>query len=234
MDTKTRQYENFLRNELIHPATQEEFEKEKSKPNGSLSEAMQIKFGSTNLEALPLLHSAQDILGDSDIAIEEFKEYIIKRDVLPTSEMYLLIYGVLNAVYIQVQALETFYDIFNIDKDSSKLPDIKKLSIMQLRHKVAAHPLNYGRTRKTPESFRLIRASVTDPQSISVMNHRNEVEEFNILKGLEEFSSQKELLLNDFIKKVVGNFHSSDLTKKNKLLKKLQLIADGKLKSSTV
>jgi len=234
MDTKTRQYENFLRNELIDPATQEEFEKEKRKPNGSLYEAMQMKFGSTNPEALSLLQSAQDILGDSNIAIEEFKEYINERNDLPISEMYLLIYGVLNAVYIQLQALETFYDIFQVDKNSSKLPEIKRLGILQLRHKIAAHPLNYGRAKKAPESFRLIRSSVTHPQSISVMNHRNEIEEFDIPYGLVEFDMQKELILNDLIIVVINNFHSNDFNKRDQLLKKLKLITDGKLKSSTI
>lgn len=234
MDTKTRQYENFLRNELINPATQEEFEKEKRKPNGSLREAMRLKFGSENPEALSLLQSAQDILGDSDIAIEEFKEYIKERNDLPISEMYLLIYGVLNAVYIQVQALETFYEIFEIDKSSSRLPDIKSLIILQLRHKIAAHPLNYGRAKKAPESFRLIRSSVSHPESISVMNHRNEVEEFDLPYGLVEFDIQKELILNDFIIVVIDIFHSNDFNKRDHLLKKLKLITDGKFESSTI
>lgn len=234
MDTKTRQYENFLRNELIHPATQEALEKEKVKPNGNLREAMQIKFGSINPEALPLLQSAQDILGDSDIAIEEFKEYINGKNVLPISETYLLIYGVLNAVYIQLQALETFYDIFQIDKTTSKLPEIKNLSILQLRHKVAAHPLNYGRAKKATESFKLVRASVAHPQSISVMNHRNETEEFDIPNGLAEFNRQKELLLNEFLIILIDNFHGNEPKIKDQLRKKLALITDGTLKSSTI
>jgi hypothetical protein len=51
-------------------------------------------------------------------------------------------------------------------------------------------------------------------------------------KGLTKKS--KELLLNDVITLVFDNFHSNDSRKKDQLLKKLTLIANGELKTSTV
>jgi len=234
MDTKTRQYENFLRQELSHPITQEVLGQEKLKISGNLREGIEKRFDTPKQNALLFLHSSQDILGDTEFAIETFKKHISSNDRLHEGQMYLLIYGVLNAIYMQVQSFETLYETFNLDKKSSNLAGIKNLRILQLRHKVAAHPLNYGKANKAAECFRLIRNSVTNPEAIKIMNINNDIETFNLHTCLDEYSGQKELLLNNFITILIDKLYGDNSEKKKELLGKLQLITDGKLKSSTV
>lgn len=231
MDTKTRQYENFLRGQISQIATDKFFEK--INPTATLQETTQKRFGSENKSALSFLHSAQDILGDSEYTILEFEKYKDLKKDRSIGEMYLSIYGVLSASWLQIQALETLYEVFNISNKTSAIKKLKSLNINVLRNRIAAHALNCIENG-TIESFRLVRMSVTHPEALQILGNHGNSSTYNLYECIEEFKSLKEAVLEEIITKIINKIHKNSTKEtRNKLLEKLNEITLGKIKTST-
>ena len=69
-------------------------------------------------------------------------------------ERYLRLYGVLNATYIQQEAILNLYKLMNVPKWNNSKKDISLLKIREVRHKVGAHSNDYlNRSTDRLESF---------------------------------------------------------------------------------
>ena len=89
--------------------------------------------------------ASEDILEDSNEAISSFLRFGISG---PTKyndlgEKYLRLYGVLNATYLQQQAVLNLYKFFQCQGVKTKNHQFNEIEVVTLRHMLAAHSANY-------------------------------------------------------------------------------------------
>lgn len=104
-----------------------------------------------------------DIINDSLLGIENFIRFGIdgptKYDDL--GEKYIRLYGVLNATYIQQQALLNLYRISNTPNLGEAEKLVNSLAVREVRHKLGAHSVDYSnRETSQAESFVPVRFSL--------------------------------------------------------------------------
>jgi hypothetical protein len=134
-----------------------------------------------------------DLIEDTESAKEN---YILFGLAGPTKyndngEKYLRLYGLLNALYLQkdaIIALLKFCNLFDLKKEKE---EIEKLQIMKLRNIAGSHTMNFkDYSDKTEEkkkyAYMLARYSL-DCKNISVRNEEG-VEEININEAFYEFN----------------------------------------------
>ena len=81
------------------------------------------------------LWTAFYIIGDSSLAIQDFTS--------GGAGTYLRLYGLLNAVYIQQNAMLRLFKLMNLRDLKSATNLVKGLQIRRLRHKLGAHSLDF-------------------------------------------------------------------------------------------
>src|SRR5215470_16355633 len=108
--------------------------------------------------------TSMHIVGDASTAIRNFLQFGIDG---PTKyqdigERYLRLYGVLNATYIQQQAIIKLYKLMNVPDPNDAKKKIEALRITEVRHKVGVHSVNYQNSNTSSiESFVPVRVSLS-------------------------------------------------------------------------
>lgn len=108
---------------------------------------------------------SQTILQDAQRAINSYKKYGIRVNPDPNDdgESFLRFYGLMNACYLQREAIVTCYDKLGIDKKSTNLENLKNAKIIECRNKFASHsPNKEDKKTKKKHSFILSRISLDD------------------------------------------------------------------------
>ena len=105
--------------------------------------------------------TALDVIGDTTLAINNFLEFGLEgyTDRDDFGEIYLRLYGVLNATYLQQFAILSLYKRFNLDKPKEVIDSLKNLKVFELRNKLGAHSTNYKNKEDLPESYVINRLS---------------------------------------------------------------------------
>ena len=105
-----------------------------------------------------------DIIGDTSRAIDNFLQFDLDG---PTrykdqGEQYLRLYGVLNATYLQQQAVHKLYTLMHVPDPKLAEKEIEALDIKRIRHQIGAHSTNYkNRVTGRFESYLPIRMSLS-------------------------------------------------------------------------
>lgn len=176
-DTKIRQYENFIRERINIVVRRIDFDK-LDKKGISFSEETKNKFCFNNTNGWQSLTSCLDVVGDSQLAVMDFMNYRKSNK----NNNYLMIYGILSAIYIQQQALIKLFELFHLEKIKS---EFDCLIITFLRHCISAHPVNYNFNNKQA-CFKLVRHSLSIDGNLTVVNECNEFRTYNIYNAIEE------------------------------------------------
>lgn len=105
--------------------------------------------------------TALDVIGDTTLAINNFLEFGLEgyTDRDDFGEIYLRLYGVLNATYLQQFAILSLYKRFNLDKLKEVIDSLKNPKVFELRNKLGAHSTNYKNKEDLPESYVINRLS---------------------------------------------------------------------------
>jgi len=169
--------------------------------------------------------ASEDILEDSNTAISNFLKFGMSG---PTKynelgEKYLRLYGVLNASYLQQQAILNLYKFFQCS-DTKKLRDqFNSLKIIELRHKLASHSANYNdQGSGDMHVFVPVRFELVDFE-ISYFNHLNNENSKADLK--EAINEHLKLMCQTYIKiieKTVSTIYKSNPEKISELIEKLE------------
>lgn len=100
--------------------------------------------------------AAMDIVGDTCAAIRNFLQFGLDGPTKynDVGEMYLRLYGVLNATYLQQEAILKLYKLTQVPNHEQARDKIQSLRVREVRHKLGAHSTDYksGRTKKV-ESY---------------------------------------------------------------------------------
>jgi hypothetical protein len=118
--------------------------------------------------------------------------------------MYLRLYGVLNAVYLQISAFEELACLLNFSGRKKVQELFYQLDIYKLRNIVAAHTLNYqydlkilGKEKTT--SFRIYQADLEETGSnIKVLSEHGNLLSYNLIYILTEY----EIIARDLLIKM--------------------------------
>ena len=88
------------------------------------------------------LRACIDLTEDTQFAISEFYENGLKTKACNDGEMYLRLYGVLNAIYLQMQSAIGLIELFKIPNKKKITQELKALKIIDVRNKIGAHTPN--------------------------------------------------------------------------------------------
>lgn len=155
-----------------------------------------------------------DLLDDTEYAIISAFEYQlgdksnIHRDF---NGMYLRLYGILNAVYLQMSAFEELACLLNFSSRSKVTDLFEQLDIYKLRNIAGAHTLDYQfdttileNEKKT--SFRVYQCYLEETgNNISVLSQQNKILRYRLLKILNEYEKIAKNLLIDMINHAIKN-----------------------------
>jgi hypothetical protein len=108
--------------------------------------------------------AAMDIVGDACAAVSHFLKFGLDG---PTKydnvgEKYLRLYGMLNATYIQQEAVLKLYKLTNAPNLKEAKRTVEILQIREVRHKLGAHSTDYlNSTTGQVESYVPVRATLS-------------------------------------------------------------------------
>lgn len=146
-----------------------------------------------------------DLTEDTQFAINEFYENGLKT-THSDGEMYLRLYGILNAIYLQNQALIELIELFKIPHKKQIDTDFKNLDIIKIRNKIGAHTPNYisdniNSKRKT-ESYRLAQASISKwGNQLLIVSSFDECEDIDLMPAIKKFTELVEFHLDKICEK---------------------------------
>lgn len=173
--------------------------------------------------------SSMDIINDSLLGIENFIRFGIdgptRYDDL--GEKYIRLYGVLNATYIQQQALLNLYRISNTPDLGKFEKLINSLTIREVRHKIGAHSVDYSNreTSKT-ESFVPVRFSLGGMRCEYYNNTTLSSSSIDLGIALNEHISLMNDMYSSIYEKLAKTIYKSNPEKYKKLIEEL---SDGKV-----
>jgi len=151
-----------------------------------------------------------DLLDDTEYALMSFFKYQLgnlKNQNKDTGELYLRLYGILNAVYLQIEAYKQLSNLLNYpDRDKVK-KKFEQLDIYKLRGIAGAHTVDYLYDKETlgkqkninqTTSFRIVQMHLEETGSnIVALDENNITFNFNLLYCLYEYERiATELLVN--------------------------------------
>lgn len=152
-----------------------------------------------------------DLLDDTEYAIISGFEYQLgdinnqNRDI---GEIFLRLYGILNAVYLQMSAFKEIANLLNYNSGEKISENFERLDIYRLRNIAAAHTVDFRYDKefqskygiKKSTSFRIIQSCLEKTGSYILAQDENDIRlEFNLLKALTEYEKRATELLVELI-----------------------------------
>ncbi len=158
-----------------------------------------------------------DLIDDTEYAIMSAFEYqlgYLGRRHKDIGEMNLRLYGILNAVYLQMNAYEEIAKLLNYPFRDTISKEFKELDIYKLRGIAGSHTVGYLYDKdilsKNPNigkttSFRIIQMHLEETGSnIVVLDENNISFEFSLLECLQEYERKATNLLIELIKHYIS------------------------------
>ena len=176
-----------------------------------------------------VLCSLMDVLGDTESAKENFFRYNLSgpTKILDYGEQYLRLYGITNAIYLQKSALLSFIELVKLTNKKSWTNKIDSLKILELRHIVGAHTIDFMDSSGTRNSHQLQRGSLND-RIIQTSDSKGNFKEFNLKDLILEFNELAEEILIQATEKFINTVLKNGGEKKEKYLNKLEPIKCSK------
>lgn len=155
-----------------------------------------------------------DLLDDTESAIQSVFRYQLgdlSNNNEDYGEMNLRLYGILNAVYLQMGAYKVLANLLNYPDRDNVSSSFEQLDIYKLRGIAGAHTVDYtydeqtlanqkGINKKT--SFRVVQMHLENTgRNITVLDENNITYEFNLLKILAEY----EKLATDLLVRLINH-----------------------------
>lgn len=151
------------------------------------------------------IRSCIDLIQDTEEAIFSFSEYGLIPAYTPhvqkEKNKYIRLYGILNAVYLQSNAIIELYSTIPIMQKHKKtiLGKFKELPISKIRNIVGAHTVCYSEenirnVQKTKiDFFRIVRSTLTSKaENMLVVSGHETNKEFNLYNAIVEYNRLSE------------------------------------------
>lgn len=159
-----------------------------------------------------------DLIVDTEYAIQntfeiQLGDLSIKDNNL--GEMYIRLYGILNAVYLQIGAIKKLLNLVNHPQRDLLKASLNNLEIYKFRGMAGAHTVDYiydeqfltqNPDSKKNSSFRPIQSSLNKAGSrIQLIDRNGHIFTFNLLDTLKEYEGKVWEIIIDVIKYVQNN-----------------------------
>lgn len=116
--------------------------------------------------------------------------------------MYLRLYGVLNASYLQLGAILDLNRLFNVSNQKIKKEKFKSLKLIEIRNKLASHTTNYNIPNSNEIDFyKLSQSTLSKWGGNILIVGKDNSEEVDIIEILKEFTKEIEMNLEEITKK---------------------------------
>ena len=162
-----------------------------------------------NVEFWNQLCSSLDVTEDTETALESYLEKDFPQD---DGKKYLVVYGVLQALYVQQDAVENLVESLNLPKSHlSSLNMIK--DIREIRNKSIGHPTKKEKRQK-PKSYHFISRITMSKEGFQlVSDFPDKRTEFTDVNTIELIKRQKEAI-KEVLKKVYDDLKKEELEHK--------------------
>jgi len=161
------------------------------------------------------LRACIDLIEDSQTAISEFNKngLATKSENLP--EMYLRLYGVLNAVYLQKQSIIELIELFKIPNKRKIIAEFQVLKIIELRNKIGAHTLNYKEEIQSKTSrieyYRLTQSTISKwGNGLVLVSNYDKIYNYDLKTLINEFTGYVEFYLDSISGKALKSLFPNE------------------------
>jgi len=149
-----------------------------------------------------LLRACIDLVEDSQYAIENVYKNGLQKKEEDLGEMYLRLYGVLNASYLQLGAILDLNRLFNVPNQKAKKEKLKSLKLIEIRNKLASHTTNYNIPNSNEIDFyKLAQSTLSKWGGNILIVGKDNSEEVDIIEILKDFTKEIEINLEEITKK---------------------------------
>ncbi|MFE3866480.1 hypothetical protein ACFX5E_00155 [Flavobacterium sp. LS2P90] len=156
-----------------------------------------------------LLESCADLIEDTDYAIQEFLKNGLQTNPNSQGELYLRLYGILNAIYLQINTIIELVEIFKIPNKKEIVSKFKDLNIYKLRNMVGSHTVNYTidnskkSNKDNTDFFRVAQTSIDKwSTNLLVVSQKTECYNFDLKHSVLDYIEVSDKVLLDICNKV--------------------------------
>lgn len=175
------------------------------------------------------LRSCIDLIMDTEDAICYFSKFGLQKfsndGSNESGELYLKFYGVLNAVFQQINCIVEIFEVCKIRTKLDTLKRLKELNIYELRNIAGSHTVNYEeKAEYIPENFNKNYFRITSIQltskgtNIHAVDGFQNLREYNLYELIMDYNIISEEILYDACIKYMDSIFSTAEAEKNKLL----------------
>lgn len=170
------------------------------------------------------LCSLLDILGDTELAKENFMEFgLLGNDARNgVAEKYIRLYGILNCIYLQRSALIHLLEVFKVPHKNTFKSKLDSISLIQLRHMAGAHTIDYS-SISGAISHQISRYGMTTWE-VEILNSQGEFKQYDIRELIFEYNFLAEEILIKSLEKAISTIYKGNTEGRSTLTHKLMLI----------
>lgn len=175
-----------------------------------------------------LLCASMDLVEDTSLAIQNFEKFHLEG---PTKyqddgEKYIRLYGLLNAVYLQQWAVLSMYKVFQVPQLNKLKQEVNRLRITELRHKLAAHTVNYSCDKSTNrvDWFVLSRVDLRGTEVAYMSYLTDQHEKVDLKKPMHQHVQLMVVSLDKVFEKAIKTVYETGPEKLKAFLGELELL----------
>jgi hypothetical protein len=179
------------------------------------------------------LRSCVDLIEDTEEAIIEFYIYRLSTDSKRArlGERYLRLYGILNTVYLQMQAIIELSELVKYPNKKNIQQSFKNLKITELRHIVGAHTINYVPSSSTKfqvkegtkNSFRITQMDLkADGSNVTLVDVFGGYEEVDLFDEVLKYLTNSQVILIQITEKYINTLFKENKHTKEEFISLLE------------
>ena len=178
--------------------------------------------------------SCIDLIEDTENAIIHFSNFGLEKFTPKVGkdlgQIYIKLYGILNAIYLQINAIVEIYEICKISQKNKIVGEFRNHKIFELRNIMGAHTVNFDdKSDYMPPNFNRNSFRITQMQLNAKGNNLHAVDsfgnlkEFNLYELVMSYNTLSENILYDGCNDYLNRIFSNSLSKKSELLTHYEL-----------
>ena len=185
------------------------------------------RFGFENKFGWNIMLNAIYLIDDTELAKISFQKFGLQGPARydDPGEKYLRLYGILNAIYQQYQALSNLLELYKIDNKKEIIEELKGSRILMLRNKIASHSANYANKKSEQQNkfdvFEVYRYALSY-EKIIILRNQEESDKYDLTNDLKDYDA----LFIDNLYKIVEKAIKKAFNNSSKFKEKLESISD--------
>lgn len=170
------------------------------------------------------LCSSLDVVGDTEEAIIAFENKEFGDSI---AAQYLAVYGFLQAVYVQQDAVDCLCESLSIPEKINKYP--KLLEIRYIRHDTVGHPTKRDKPKSKPASFNFI-SRLSKRMSFTLVSFSSDGNSITRNINIPEIISEQRKYIAEILATIVANLEAEERAHKDQFrMEKLSIIFSNSL-----